>query len=180
MTNTTQARKYRLRIKKATNFFKYNEQFNKKYADELDWNTLEQLPYWANWDKSKLNKLIIISGIVIMMPSIRLWLKSEHVSIIIRYIGKEMYDVLMKKSYMKKEYISCVNVEDIEKKIYISGISVLYSTLNETMKPWFRNILPGVKCVINKLVAKKVLTEAMICYKNIYNKPQKSQEMNIK
>jgi hypothetical protein len=167
MTDVEIARKYRSDIEVASSFFIANRDRSLQYgSDEIVWEDLEQLPLWANWDKSNRDQLIRIAGTVFMLPSIRLWLESERIEEVQSIIGKDVYEYLLNYTYINTIHVSFEEVVDIKKILESTGASVLLSTLQESIRIWFIELLPQTNKLINTNVAIEIYKHALYVFEN--------------
>jgi hypothetical protein len=179
MTNIETARKYRSDIYQASSFIVSNTNLQLQNSSEFVWDDLEQLPFWVNWNKEKLLQLVNIAGTVFMLPSIRLWLESDRIEVVQSIIGKDVYDYLLKYTYINTLDVSLENVVNIEILLETTGASVLLSTVQENVRLWIINLLPETNKIINKEIAIELLKHALYVYEVILNNRQAAQNSQV-
>jgi hypothetical protein len=179
MSDITNARSYRANIERARKFYLSEKDLAFKHGNKIEWEDLEELPSWVFWETKKIDQLINIAGAIFMLPSIRLWLESERIETVQSTIGKDIYDFLLKYTYIDIEPITCEEIEDIPSILQTTGVSVLLSALKESIRPWFSGFPQAATKRISQNVAIKLLNHALFVRDNTH-KSQQTVNIDLK
>lgn len=151
----------RARLAAAVNFILADKDALESAGDALAWEDLVTLPDWYLWDDVLLNKLLLVTGTVFLLPTIRLWIEAKRIELVQTLIGRQAYNFIMQYTYTGVASVTDVDIGDLQSSMETAGASVILSCQDMKFHPWLKSRLPMAEGLLDKVVATELLNHSL-------------------
>jgi hypothetical protein len=159
-----QARQIRRQIQYASEFFTSNEKAFSEFGDSIEWDDLKSLPAWIFLNQDEIEKIVLISGTIFLLPSIRIWIDARKIQEIRLLIGDSVFDYIMTNINTNNQQVHSLDMEDVQINLRSSGAAVIISSHSLKYRPWLKDILPEPKGKLDTALASDIFEQAIRVY----------------
>jgi hypothetical protein len=161
MSDINNTRQKRVQLYLAADYIISNEKAVSEFGCSLEWKDLENIPEWLFWNQSEINHLILTTGTIFLLPSIRIWIDSKKIQEIRKLIGDRVFDYLMSTTHVDNQKIISLNMTNITENVLSAGAAVILSSHNLRIRPWLQSSIPKPKGKLDRVLAEEIMKHAL-------------------
>jgi hypothetical protein len=161
MDNIENIRKYRNTISNIAEYMISNEKAVIEFGNSLEWIDLEMVPTWLLWEQNLINHLVMISGTIFLLPSIKIWIDSKKIQEVRTLVGDDVFDFLITNTQFDDQQVRSLSMTNVADNIISAGASVILSSYSMRIRPWLIQALPKSKGKLEQTLAQEILKHAL-------------------